>query len=311
MPKKSKKSTTQSKKERTAWDDSFKNLHQAILNYWGLQMLKDVKLGKLHPEADMVIITPHQGAKRWKKHPLWQFVSTQNVIEFKSIRDRFQWGHFEKLLVYTLLYRIGYKIPYHQKLSAWLILPNITPTLKKALKHYQIVIEPVYKGLWRGDCLFPLYVVEYNHLPVETPFASLKIFMKSGKPLQEVFKSVLELEEEVVITPIQEAMELIHPFDVEEVLNEMKMTLSEQRAHLKETKRKIVREEFGDELAEAVQKQVAEQLEQKVAEQLEQKAEQVKRAEKMVIASQMKIKGFEPSVIAELTGLTLDEIEEL
>src|SRR3972149_6600634 len=165
MAKKSKKS--KEPKELIPWDPAFKKLHQAILTYWQLQMIADVKLGKLHLKADIAIITPKKGSQKWKKHPLWKYVSHQNIVEFKSITDQLLRGDFEQLLAYTLLYRIKFKISSRHQLSAWLILPAITPTLRKALKHYKVELEPLYEGLWKGHCLFSLYVVEYNHLPKE------------------------------------------------------------------------------------------------------------------------------------------------
>ena len=143
MAKKSKKS--KEPKELIPWDPAFKELHQAILTYWHLQMIADVKLGKLHLKADMAIITPNQGFQKWKKHPLWKYVSHQNIVEFKSITDQLLRGDFEQLLAYTLLYRIKFKISYRHQLSAWLILPAITPTLRKALKHYRVELEPLYE----------------------------------------------------------------------------------------------------------------------------------------------------------------------
>lgn len=75
----------------------------------------------------------------------------------------------------------------------------------------------------------------------------------------------------------------------------MKLSLTEQRELLKKEKNRVVREEFADELAKEVQKQVTEQVHQT----------------RMETARQMKAKGFENALIAELTGLSVEEVAQL
>lgn len=275
--------------ERIPWNESFQHIHETLLPQWGLQILTEVKLGKLHPRADLAIITPHRGSRRWKKHPLWRFVSKQNILEFKSVHDRVEPGDFEMLLVYSLLYRIKYKIPYSQALSSWLVIPHITPTLRSALKHYSLTLKPLYSGFWSTDMFWPLYIVEYNHLPADIPFASLKIFMQSGKPLQEMLSSVLESEQDEAIHPLLEAVKLIHPTDLERILEQMR--LSKQRERLEKT-------------IEALAQERIEQVRLESEQRGELKGE-------LKTARNMLAEGFDDALIARITGLSLQDIAAL
>lgn len=287
--------------ERIPWNESFQGLHEAVLPKWGLQILTEVRLGKLHPRADIAIITPNRGTRRWKQHPLWRFVSKQNILEFKSVNDKLEPGDFEMLLVYTLLYRIKYAIPYSQQLSSWLVIPTITPTLKRALKHYALSLKPIYSGFWQMDMLWPLYIVEYNHLPVDIPFASLKIFMQSGKPLQEMLTNMLESEEDEAISPLLDTIKLIHPGDLERILEQMK--LSEQRERLEKTIETLAQERI-----EQVRR--ASELKGRLEGELKGKLEgKLERAEG--VACNMIKEGFDDALIAKLTNLSLEEVKRL
>jgi hypothetical protein len=278
---KRKTSRRKQEQEHIPWNESFQYIHETLLPQWGLQILTEVKLGKLHPRADLAIITPHRGSRRWKKHPLWQFVSKQNILEFKSVHDRIEPGDFEMLLVYSLLYRIKYKIPYSQALSSWLVIPHITPTLRSALKHYGLTLKPLYSGFWVTDMFWPLYIVEYDHLPADTPFASLKIFMQSGKPLQEMLSSVLESEQDESITPLLEAAKLIHPTDLERILEQMR--LSEQRERLEKTIEALAQERI----------------------------EQIRRESELKTVFNMFAEGFDDALISRITGLSIQDIAAL
>jgi response regulator of citrate/malate metabolism len=142
-----------------------------------------------------------------------------------------------------------------------------------------------------------LYVVEYDHLPVDTPFASLKIFMKSSKTVQELFAHVIESEKDEVFKPIKAAMELIHPIDFKKVMDNMK--LSEQRKALRKTAWSVVQDEVDERIEQARR-----ETEQRVRLETE-------LAEKRAIARQMKEDKVPIESIAKYTGLSQQEIADL
>ena len=181
----------------------------------GLQVIEDPKLGKLPLKADLVLISPQEANGEWQQHPLWQHLTDQALVEFKSVADPLLSGDFEVLLAYTLLYRVKFKIGYDTKLSSWLILPTVNKHLRAALKNYGIKLTEILPGFWQAKTLFPLYIVAYNQLPFEMPYQTLKLFIKSGESVQEVFRDVLESEHRKIwLTAIHTAMQLIHPKDL-------------------------------------------------------------------------------------------------
>ena len=270
----------------THWDPVFVQLLQATLPAWGLEVLDKLKLGELPLEADLVIITRHKRSSRWKKHPLWQYLSPHNLIEFKSIHDPVTFGDFELVVAYTLLYRVKYKLSYRQKLSSWLIIPYIPKALKKALEHYQLPLTVVSEGIWECETLFETYIVEYNHLPMALDYAELKLFIKSGKPLQEVLELVIESKEKADWKQklLKTSLE-IHPKELKEFLEKMMKT----KAH----------EELETYLLE---------LTKETREKERQEGRQEGRQE---TARRMKVKGFSIGEICELTGLSEQEVKAL
>ncbi|MGE3727753.1 MAG: hypothetical protein AB7I41_19495 [Candidatus Sericytochromatia bacterium] len=281
---------THAKSEHIPWDDAFKQLMRETLSTLGLEVMEDPKLGKLPLKADLVIISPQNQQGEWQTHPLWKFLTDQNLLEFKSIADPLKPGDFEVLLAYTLLYRVKFKIGYGAHLSSWLVVPSLTPTLEQALAHYQIEIQEILPGFWQAKTLFPLYLVAYNHLPSELPYSQLKLFIKSGEPLQQIFQAVLESEQrqswlEAMLT----VMELIHPLDSQEVLK--KMGLAAERQELRKTMLELVKPDLEQELAEREQQG-----------QLQGKRE---------TARQMKADGMPVASICKYTGLSEAEVAEL
>ncbi|PIQ25188.1 hypothetical protein COW36_23045 [bacterium (Candidatus Blackallbacteria) CG17_big_fil_post_rev_8_21_14_2_50_48_46] len=281
---------TDTKAEHIPWDDAFKQLMRETLGTLGLEVIEDPKLGKLPLKADLVIISPQDQQGEWQTHPLWKYLTDQNLLEFKSIADPLKPGDFEVLLAYTLLYRVKFKIGYEAHLSSWLVVPSLTPTLEQALAHYQIAITEILPGFWQAKTLFPLYLVAYNRLPLELPYSQLKLFIKSGEPLQQIFQAVLESEQrqswlEAMLT----IMELIHPLDSQEVLK--KMGLAAERQELRKTMLELVKPDLEQELAERKQ--------------------QGKLEGKLETARQMKADGMPVASICKYTGLSEAEVAAL
>lgn len=275
-----------SKAEQIPYDDSFKQMMSDTLPLLGLKVIEEPKLGKLPLKADVVLITRERSQAGWKKHPLWKHLTHHSLIEFKSVSDPFQPGDFEVLLSYTLLYRVKFKVSYTKRLSSWLVVPSINRHLKQTLTHYGIVLKPQTPGFWKSETLFPLYVVEYNHLPVKLPYNTLKLFIKSGKPVQEVFLSVLKSKQvEQVKQAVTTIMKLIHPLDAKEVLEHMSIT--KERKALEKTAL-----EFTKEIREK-----------------EKQSTELKTLE--ATARKMKAKGFAIPLISELTGLSAEEVKKL
>ncbi|PKL80030.1 MAG: hypothetical protein CVV27_01025 [Candidatus Melainabacteria bacterium HGW-Melainabacteria-1] len=272
--------------ERIPWDDAFKQLMRETLTTLGLQVIEDPKLGKLPLKADLVIISQDKVAGEWRQHPLWQHLSEQNLLEFKSISDPMQPGDFEVLLAYTLLYRVKFKVGYDARLSSWLVVPSMNKHLKQALDHYGIELNELQPGFWSAKTLFPLYVIAYDKLPLELPYSALKLFIRSGKPVQEVFRAVLESEHRPEwVQAMLTTMDLIHPLDVKEVLEQMGLAAERQELH------------------------------KKILELAKDDVEQIKRESKLEgkleIARQMKLDGMSVASICKYTGLSTKDVEGL
>ena len=284
------------KKKHTPWDDAYKQLMQVLLTDLGLKVLQDITLGDLPLEADLVILSKpeHPDKNEWKNHPLWQHCTDQSLIEFKSVGDKFLTGSFEKLLAYTLFYRLKYHVSYDTELSSWLILPALNKSLKAALKHYKIELEEILPGFWKGHTLCPLYIIAYNDLPFEQPYHLLKLFIRSGQPVQKVFTDVLKSEQrEKLLAAIQKAMELIHPRDFKEVLK--KMGLAAERKELHKTIRELLKDDIDKEIETEKQASL--------------RQGELKALRKT--AKQMKADGMPIDVISKYTGLSQKEIKEL
>jgi len=276
--------------EHIPWDDAFKQLMRETLSTLGLSVIEDPKLGKLPLKADLVIISPADTQGEWLKHPLWQYLTDQNLLEFKSVADPLKPGDFEVLLAYTLLYRVKFKIGYEAHLSSWLVLPNLTPTLEAALSHYKIELHEIVPGFWQANTLFPLFVLAYNRLPEDVSYSQLKLFIKSGKPVQQILRGVLESEQrQTWIEAILTVMALIHPIDTKEVLEQM--GLAAERQELRKTMLGLVKEDVEHELIEREQKGKREGLRD--------------------TARQMKADGLPVASICKYTGLSADEVAAL
>lgn len=272
--------------EHTPWDDAFKQLMRDTLSELGLQVIEDPKLGKLPLKADLVLISTQSKEGEWQQHPLWQHLTDQALVEFKSVADPLLPGDFEVLLAYTLLYRVKFKIGYQTKLSSWLVIPALNKHLKSALKNYHIHLTEILPGFWRAQTLFPLYVVAYNQLPFEMPYQTLKLFIKSGKSVQDVFRDVLESEHRKTwLKAVHTAMQLVHPKDFREVVEQMSLT-SERQA-LQKTLKELLKEDIEKDLTEREQTVLKK------------------------TAQQMRADGMSFAAISKYTGLSEDEISKL
>ena len=63
----------------------------------GLTVVEDPKLGKLPLRADLVLISPQVANGEWQQYPLWQHLTDQALVEFKSVADPLLPGDFEVL----------------------------------------------------------------------------------------------------------------------------------------------------------------------------------------------------------------------
>lgn len=284
--------------EHIPWDDTFKQLMRDTLTTLGLQVIEDPKLGKLPLKADLVIISQDDIAGEWRQHPLWQHLSEQNLLEFKSISDPMQPGDFEVLLAYTLLYRVKFKVGYDSRLSSWLVVPTMNKHLNQALDHYGIELTELQPGFWSAKTLFPLFVVAYDKLPLELPYSALKLFVRSGKSVQEVFRAVLESEQRPGwVQAMLTAMDLIHPQDAKEVLEEMGLAAERKELHKK--------------MLELVKDDVEQQVAERVAEREQKALSEGALNAKRETARQMKQDGMPVKSISKYTGLVEDEIAKL
>lgn len=170
------------------------------------------------------------------------------------------------------------------------------------MAHYQIELVEILPGFWTGKTLFPLYLVAYNHLPMELPYSALKLFIKSGKPIQKIFRTLIESEKRSEwVQAFLTAMEMLHPNDAKEVLD--KVTLAAKRKALQQTMLEIVKDD--------VDKQVAKQARKAKS---EGKAEGLAEGElktKREMAQQMKADGMPMDRICKYTGLSAKEVKQL
>lgn len=156
----------------------------------------------------------------------------------------------------------------------------------QTLTHYGIVLKQGIPGFWHSKSLFPLYVVEYNYLPFDVPYNTLKVFIKSGKPVQAVFRAVLESEEvEAVRKAVTTIMKLIHPVDAKEVLEHM--SLAQERKALEKTALELTKEIR------------------------EQEKQESKREAFRETARQMKAEGIPTATICKCTRLSAQEVQSL
>jgi hypothetical protein len=128
--------------------------------------------------------------------------------------------------------------------------------------------------------------VAYNQLPFEMPYQTLKLFIKSGKPVQEVFRGVLESEHRGTwLKAVRTAMELVHPKDFKEVLKDMSLTTErrELREYIKELLKDDIEQEKHDSELNALRK----------------------------TAKQLLAEGIPIPTISKCTGLSEDEIKKL
>jgi hypothetical protein len=207
-----------SSKHRIHWDQLYAQWCELWFPTFDLNVLVKPVLGELPIEADLVVITETvDSQKRWKKHPLWQYFTPVNLLEFKSVHDAFETFDLEKLMAYIALYRGKYLIDHALRMSGWLIIPHISRKLRQALSSYRIELIGLNPGFWRTDSLhfFDLFVVEYERLPVTADFFDLKLFTKQSKSIVEALQIGLEVlgDSKLGYEYIKIGME-IHPLEV-------------------------------------------------------------------------------------------------
>lgn len=270
------------------WDPYFAQWLETYLPTLGLDVHTKVELGTLPLEADVVVVQRRRGSQKWKQHPLWQHLTHHNLIEFKSVSDPVKRGHFEKLMAYMHLYTLKMNLKYNQTLSTWFVIPAINQPLKDMLKHYDIDLESLFPGVWMGKALNPFYVVEFNHLPPEIPFADLKLFMKGGEPVKKaIMQRLLSPENQDVLLAFLKMAKILHQKEIEEVI----------LMHIQEDK---TMHEFLDAIF------IKAGLEKETT-----AYKHGKENEKREIAKQMKEDGLPVKQIAKYTGLSTQEIKAL
>ena len=94
----------------------------------------------------------------------------------------------------------------------------------------------------------------------------------------------------------------------EEVEKKMK---EEIEGKVREEVEEKVREEVEGKVREEIEGKVREEVEEKVKEDFEEQKELARKEEKITIAIRMRQKGLLMQQIAELTGLSEDEVEEI
>lgn len=178
-------------KHYTHWEHYFTQWCLHWLPSFGLQAEGKPQFSQLPLEADVLIIRKNKSGK-WRKHPLFQYLSEYTLFEFKSVHDSFKLHHWGKLMAYVGLTMELKKLPAEAEVGAWLIVPYINKSLSTMLNKHQITLNSPVSGVHTGHTgLFPLVIVEYNHLPLEPAYYELKTFMKQGSQLKTSMLEVL------------------------------------------------------------------------------------------------------------------------
>ncbi|MEZ0373949.1 MAG: hypothetical protein ACAI44_32960 [Candidatus Sericytochromatia bacterium] len=228
------------------------------------------------------------------------------MLEFKSIQDVSRPYPLEMLSAYVSLSFGKYQQPSGTEIAGWLVVPSIRGSVKSSLQAYDLPLQEVFTGFWQYRTpLFPLAVVEYERLPNTEDYFALKTFMAAGTELRTAMLHGLHLlggsplyeEYLTIITAIHkpEAKAVI------EVLESEKANVAEMIDHLL-----AKAPDMADQIAFIQRTRQEGKLEGEL--EGEQKGE---RKGMLKTARQMKARGFETALIAELTGLSVSEIEAL
>jgi hypothetical protein len=281
---------------RTKWDHYFAQWCIHWLPFLGLKAEEKPRFSQLPLEADVLVIRTDSLTGRWKEHAVWQHVSPYTVVEFKSVHDDFKPSHWGKLMAYVGLTMQRQKLGLDTEIAGWLVVPYINSTLQTALTRDSIGLETLYPGFHKGrTSFFPLVIIEYNHLPLEADFLELKSFMKKNPLLPQIMRQALlkwaqksgflHAEYSTMITSI-------HAKEAEKVIE----VLEQDMPKIKRMANKLVKM-LGDQahdLAFVRQQKLEGKLEGKLG-----------------TARNMLLKGFDHALIAELTGLPLEDIVSL
>lgn len=166
------------KRDLLHWDTHFAETMAIWLPKYNLKVETKVKLGKMLLESDLIVIKKTDAEPLWEKHPVWKHFTDYNIIEFKSVSDKFEQYDLGKLIIYGFAYQERKKLAIDADISLWLILPEITPLLKKILNKHGEKLIKIGERLYKGKVFFPLFILEYKDLPVNTDYYGLNIFTK-------------------------------------------------------------------------------------------------------------------------------------
>ena len=286
-------------KPRIHWDHYFAQWMTHWLPQYDLRVEAKPQFSQLPLEADvMVIRRPDNHDAAWQSHPLWRHLSPFTVLEFKSVKDLSRPHPLEMLSSYVTLSFGKYEQPSGTEIAGWLVVPSMRGSVKTSLEAYELPLKETFPGFWQcRTALFPLAVVEYERLPNTEAFFGLKTFMATGPELQTAMLLGLHLlEGSPLYDEYLRIITAIHKAEAKtmiEVLDSEKANMAEVIDHFLTT---------SPDMAEQIS------FIQQTREEGELKG---KLEEKLENARQMKIRGLETSLIADVTGLSTSEIEAL
>jgi hypothetical protein len=190
--------------------------------------------------------------------------------------------------------------------AGWLVVPAIKGGIKGSLAPYPLNLEEKMPGFWQCQTpFFELCVVEYERLPNSPEYFDLKTFMAAGQDLKTALHYGLDLLKD---SPLYEEyitiISAIHQQEAEQVI-EVKQSEKANVAHV-----------INHLLHKSPDMGASIPFIQKIEREGELKGQlkgqlQGQQEARQQTARQMKAKGFEAALIAELTGLALDDIEAL
>ena len=179
------------KRELKHWDAHFAQLFAIWLPSFGLIVETKFSLGRMPLQADAIVIKKTDAEPLWSVHPLWKYLSDYNIVEFKSISDRFEQYDLGKLITYGFAYQERNNLSIESDLSLWLVIPKITETVVKTIEKQKETITNISQGFHKAKAYFPLYIIEYEELPIKEDYYGLKLF---GREIKDTARQVIKWE---------------------------------------------------------------------------------------------------------------------
>lgn len=249
------------------------------------KVITDFEIIKLPKKADLLIVETDKSITDHVK--IFTYFKKVNIIEFKSVNDPFRFDEdLSKIWIYSGGVISSEKESNVKNTTFTLVTSRKPYTL---LKYYEKDIQKVQNGVYliQGLIALPVYVVVINEIDfnLEKEVAILKEF-STGAEREKYLKEIIHK-----VNSNDELKELLH-FAFSLYKNEIKKVMTEEKIDMTVVQENI--ESWVEELGLKDRYKNEYMLEAKLED-----------AEKMLE------KGFDIDIIADITGLSEEEIEKL